>query len=76
MNPMSNDPEIREQLNRIERCLMGDEEMGQFGLVSRVNNHNARIKKLELWVFRIMAAAGGVSTAFLIVYKVVTEFLK
>jgi hypothetical protein len=44
---MSNDPEIREQLNRIERCLTGDEKMGQRGLVARVNDHTTRIGRIE-----------------------------
>lgn len=43
---MSNDQEIREQLNRIERCLTGD-EYGQPGLVERVNEQGGRISKIE-----------------------------
>lgn len=71
MNP---DPEIREQLNRIERCLTGDEAMGQQGLVSRVNNHSTRIKQLELWVFRVAVGTGAVTAGIGLVYKVATDW--
>lgn len=41
--------EFKDQLNRIERCLIGDPEMGQVGLVAAVRSHGARIGKLERW---------------------------
>lgn len=55
---------MNEQLDRIERCLVGDEEMGQFGLVSRVNNHAGRLKRLERWAVYLVGAGGGIALLF------------
>lgn len=41
--------DLKDQLNRIERCLVGDPAMGQTGLVPGYRVHGARISKLERW---------------------------
>jgi hypothetical protein len=41
--------EFKKQLDRIERCLVGDPAMGQVGLVTAVRSHGGRIGKLERW---------------------------
>jgi histidinol dehydrogenase len=56
---MSADPEIKEQLNRIERCLTGDPAMGQTGLVAQVADQGRRITALER-VGIYVAGGGGV----------------
>lgn len=56
--------EIKSQLNRIERCLTGDAEMGQAGLVTRVNLHEVRLSKLERAGIYIAGAAGLASSAW------------
>ena len=61
---------IEDTTARIERCLLGDEAMGQFGLVSRVNNHASRIKRLERWALYVFA----VSAVLGVVYKIVVDF--
>lgn len=66
--------DIKEQLNRIERCLVGDPEMGQLGLVARTNNHAGRIKRLEMWVFRIGVAAAVSAGVVGLIYKVATDW--
>lgn len=60
---------MKEQLDRIERCLIGDEPMGQFGLVSRVNNHASRIKRLERWSVYLL----GACAALLAVYRIYVD---
>jgi len=39
--------EFKEQLNRIERCLIGDEGMGQVGLVKEHRSHAERLDRIE-----------------------------
>lgn len=66
--------EFKAQLNRIERCLTGDPEMGQRGLVARVDNHGDRIKTLERWRFYYGAVAGGALGVIVLIYKLVTDW--
>ncbi len=45
---MSNElQDLKEQLDRIERALVGDDEYGQFGIVKTINEHDKRISALE-----------------------------
>lgn len=67
--------EMKDQLNRIERCLTGDAEMGQLGLVGRMNNHAGRIKRLEQWVFYYGACGAGGAATIALIYKVLTDWL-
>lgn len=60
---------IEEAVERIERCLTGDEKMGQFGLVQRANNHASRIKRLERYAL-YMIGAGGLAT---VIYHVAVD---
>lgn len=55
---MSDDPDIREQLNRIERCLVGDEKMGQRGLVTEMKSHETRITRIEKAGIYLIGAGG------------------
>lgn len=66
--------DMKSQLDRIERCLTGDAEMGQLGLVGRTNNHAGRIKKLETWVFQFGASAAAVAGMAGLIYKLVTDW--
>lgn len=63
--------EIRAAVDRIEACLTDDATMGRIGLVSRVGNHNQRIKRLERIVLYVAGAAGGV----IVIYHVVVDLL-
>lgn len=66
--------EIKTQLDRIERCLTGDDELDQPGLVSRVKDHHRRITKLELWVYRVVTGGAAVSFVIGLIYKAVTDW--
>jgi hypothetical protein len=61
---------IEESIQRIERGLFGDEELGQLGLVSRTNNHAGRIKRLErlAWAITVAMTLGGMA------YKVAVDW--
>lgn len=48
---------LQDQLDRIERCLTGDSNYGQPGLVERVNDHQKRISILER--IGVYVAGGG-----------------
>lgn len=39
--------QLKKQMDRIERCLIGDENMGQQGLVATTRQHDRRISALE-----------------------------
>lgn len=69
MNPEQME-EIRRSVKRIESCLLGDEEIGQFGLVSRVNNHAGRIKRIERSIISVVSGAGVVA----VIYKIAVDF--
>lgn len=66
--------ELKAQLNRIERCLTGDSDMGQLGLVSRVDNHDGRLKRIERWVFQVVTSAALMTGLCVIIYKVMTDW--
>lgn len=52
--------EMVDSVKRIETCLIGDEAMGQDGLVKSNKDHSIRIKRLEHIVLYIVGAAGGI----------------
>lgn len=58
---------IEESQLRIERCIAGDEKMGQLGIISRINNHAKRIARLERWGL-IIFGAYGMAMAFYRLY--------
>lgn len=64
---------MQQTLARIEGAVLGDEAAGHLGLVSRMNNHAKRIKKLELWVYRVGATALGVVSVITVAYKLLTD---
>lgn len=70
MTPTENQ-EIRDQLNRIERCLVGDPAMGHKGLVHGHANHERRILKLE----RAMVYGAGAGFTLYALYSVAAKFL-
>lgn len=39
--------QLNKKMDRIERCLVGDENMGQQGLVAQTRHHERRISALE-----------------------------
>jgi len=52
---------FKEQLDRIERCLIGDEAMGQNGLVPQVSDHDKRISRIEragIYIAGVIATVG------------------
>lgn len=52
---------IKEQLDRIERCLTGDAAMGQNGLVPQVSDHDKRISRIEragIYIAGVVATVG------------------
>lgn len=63
---------IEDSLRRIEQGLFGDESLGQFGLVSRMNNHAQRIKRMENWLLGLTAAGSTIG----LVYKLAVDWLK
>lgn len=68
-----NDDQLTELVNtvkRIEIALVGDEDMGQTGLIKQSRNHHTRIKRLEQWAFSLITAGSLVA----IVYKVATDW--
>lgn len=52
---------VKEQLDRIETCLVGDPKMGHRGLVASRDNHEKRITALERVVLYGMGAGLAVS---------------
>lgn len=68
----SDQREFKEQLNRIERCLVGDAAMGQVGLVAHVNNHESRIKLIERAGIYAAGAIGGL----IVIYNIGLAILR
>ncbi len=68
--------EIKEQLNRIERCLVGDVPMGQVGLVTSVRSHGGRISKLERWRDTSKAKIAGIIVAASVAVTAVAWFIE
>lgn len=58
---------IEDSILRVERCIAGDDRMGQLGLISRLNNHARRIARIERWGL-IVFGAYGMAAAFYRIY--------
>lgn len=62
---------MEQTLQEIRTALVGNEAMGQFGLVSRVNNHSSRIKRLERAGMYLLGFGGAIS----LLYKFAVDWL-
>jgi hypothetical protein len=65
---------MAESVQRIERALLGDEQFGHKGLVEEHKEHARRIRRLELWVFRIAATEAGAAFVIGVIYRVFVDF--
>lgn len=61
--------EIRDAVKRIEAGMFGDDQLDQPGLISRVKNHNVRIKRLE----RVSIYVSGAAGAVIVIYHVLID---
>lgn len=63
------------KIDRILRTLIGDEEMAQEGLVSKVDRHEKWIENQNLWMAKIMGIAVGSGLLGGFVGQVILKYL-
>jgi len=64
--------ELKASVQRIERGMFGDEQLGHPGLVGTQKEHGSRIGRLERMGIYVTGAAGAIGLG----YKVLTEWVK
>jgi len=74
--PLSMSPEQCKQLvddmREIKGALIGNDKMGQVGLVQKVENHEKRIGRMERYIVYLSGAAATIG----ILYTFVKDFIK
>ena len=62
---------LKDQLDRIERCLVGEPGMGHIGMVETQRDHGKRLTRLE----RAAVYACGAGAVLGALYKIATDWL-
>jgi hypothetical protein len=68
--------DLKAAIRRIELAIIGDQAMGQLGIIRRLNNHGERIKQLENFRWKWVWLATGALVVVTVLYGLLRDWLK